>query len=63
MIIDIFRKAYADLVLKFGWKSVVIIYENEESLIRLQELIKIPKTFSGIKLTLRQLDPTTDDYR
>lgn len=41
----------------------MIIYENEESLIRLQELIKIPKTFSGIKITLRQLDPTTDDYR
>jgi hypothetical protein len=28
-----------------------------------QELIKLPKTFTGIHLTLRQLTPDTTDYR
>jgi len=56
-------RAYADFVRQIGWKSFVILYENEESLVRLQELIKLPKTFSGVQITLRQLTPDTLDYR
>ena len=41
----------------------MILYENEEGLVRLQEVIKMPKTFSGMKVTLRQLDMETTDYR
>ena len=41
----------------------MILYENEEGLVRLQEVIKMPKTFSGMKVTLRQLDMESNDYR
>ena len=54
-------KAYADFVRKIGWKSLVILYENEEGLVRLQELIKLPKTFDDdIQITMIQLDNTGD---
>ncbi|XP_032457761.1 glutamate receptor ionotropic, kainate 2 isoform X2 [Nasonia vitripennis] len=33
-------KAYVDLVKAMGWKSFTIIYENNEGLVRLQELLK-----------------------
>ena len=33
------------------WKSFVILYESEEGLVRLQELIKLPKTFSDIRVS------------
>ena len=41
----------------------MILYEAEEGLVRLQEVIKMAKTFSGIKVTLRQLDSDSTDYR
>ena len=41
----------------------MILYENEEGLVRLQEVIKLPKTFSGMQVTLRQLDVESNDYR
>ncbi|XP_023349086.1 glutamate receptor ionotropic, kainate 2 isoform X2 [Eurytemora carolleeae] len=56
-------KAYADFVHIVDWKSFVILYESEEGLVRLQELIKLPKTFSDIRVTLRQLPHGTTDYR
>ena len=56
-------KAYADLIVQYNWKSFVIVYENEESLVRLQEVLKLPKHYEGIKIILKQLDPTSDDYR
>ena len=59
----VLSKAYADLVEEYGWKSLVIVYENEESLIRLQELLKFPKHYEGVKITLKQLNTLTDDYR
>ena len=46
-----------------GWRSLVILYENEEGLVRLQEVIKMPKTFAGMQVTLRQLDVESNDYR
>jgi len=56
-------KAYADLIRAMGWKSFIIIYENEESLVRLQEIIKIPKSFTSHRISLWQLDPYSNDYR
>ncbi len=45
------------------WKSLVILFEDEQSLVKLQELLKLPQTFEDIKITVRQLDLDTDDYR
>jgi ionotropic glutamate receptor len=56
-------QAYASFVKEFNWKSLVVIYENEESLVRLQEILKFPKKFDGFKMVLYQLNPLSDDYR
>lgn len=56
-------QAYADLVKAFGWKSLVLLYENEESMIKLQEVLKYPRHVDTIRLTVRQLYTDTDDYR
>ena len=37
-------------ILQVHWRSLVILYENEEGLVRLQEVIKLPKTFTGVKV-------------
>ena len=39
------------------------MYETEDGLVKIQELLKLPRTFADIKITLRQLTPGTDDYR
>ena len=40
------------------------MYENEESLVRLQEVAKLPKGFdSDLKVTFRQLNTDSTDYR
>ncbi|XP_047500047.1 glutamate receptor ionotropic, kainate 2-like [Penaeus chinensis] len=54
-------KAYLDLVRLFGWKSFCILYEDNEGLVRLQELLKTPPP-NEFKVTIRQL-PRDDDYR
>ena len=46
-----------------GWKSLVILFQNEDSLVRLQELLMLPKSFDDVSINLRQLDLDTDDYR
>ena len=58
-----FLQAYADLVRTLGWKQLVILFQDENSLVRLQELLKLSKSFDDIKISLRQLDLHTDDYR
>ena len=37
-----------------GWKSLVILYETEEGLVRLQEVLRLQNTFraDAIKVTL-----------
>lgn len=50
-----------ELIARFGWKSYTILYEDNQGLIRLQELLKSP-TQSDIKISVRQL-PSDDDYR
>ncbi|XP_012273725.1 glutamate receptor ionotropic, kainate 2 isoform X1 [Orussus abietinus] len=54
-------KAYVDLVKAWGWKSFTIIYENNEGLVRLQELLKAHGP-SEFPITVRQLGEGTD-YR
>jgi len=57
-------KALADFIKKIGWKSLIILYETEEGLVRLQELLRLPQKFEGdIKITVKKLTPGTTDYR
>nr|CAD7453109.1 unnamed protein product [Timema tahoe] len=54
-------KAYVDLVKAWGWKSFTIIYENNEGLVRLQELLKAHGP-SEFPIAVRQLGESSD-YR
>lgn len=54
-------KAYVDLVKAWGWKSFTIIYENNDGLVRLQELLKAHGP-SKFPITVRQLSDS-GDYR
>ena len=56
-------KAFADFVKNANWKSLIVLYETEEGLVKIQELLKLPKTFTSLKITLRHLTPGTTDYR
>ena len=54
-------QAYVQLIERFGWKSYTILYEDNQGLVRLQELLKSP-TQSDVKIVVRQLPPD-EDYR
>lgn len=54
-------KAYVDLVKSWGWKSFTIIYETNEGLVRLQELLKAYGS-TDFPITVRQL-PDGGDFR
>lgn len=54
-------KAYVDLVRSWGWKQFTIIYETNEGLVRLQELLKAHGP-SEYPITVRQLSDN-GDYR
>lgn len=54
-------QAYVDLVKSWGWHSFTIIYETNEGLVRLQELLKAYGS-SEYPITVRQL-PATGDFR
>ncbi|KAK9880188.1 hypothetical protein WA026_010060 [Henosepilachna vigintioctopunctata] len=54
-------KAFVDLVKSWAWKSFTIIYENNEGLVRLQELLKAHGP-SDYPITVRQLS-VGSDYR
>lgn len=54
-------KAYVDLVRAWGWKSFTIIYETNEGLVRLQELLKAHGP-SEFPIAVRQLSDS-GDYR
>ncbi|XP_042864659.1 glutamate receptor ionotropic, kainate 2-like isoform X4 [Penaeus japonicus] len=51
-------KAYMDVLMTLGWRKFCIIYENNNGLIRVQELLKD----HSFQISLRQL-PTSGDYR
>ena len=40
---SVFAQAFSNLLDNLGWKSLVILYENEDSLVKLQEVLKLPK--------------------
>lgn len=54
-------KAYADVVRGWNWKSFTVLYEDEEGLMRLQDVIQLSTT-PIYKVIVRQL-PESDDYR
>lgn len=60
---SVIGKAFADFIKASGWRSCVIIYQNEEGLVKLQELLKLTKTFKDFAVTLKQLTENTLDYR
>ena len=47
-------RAYKAMVESFGWKSLTILYQDNHSLLRLQELLKAPMQ-SNAKIVLRKL--------
>ena len=47
-------QAYVNLIESFGWNSFTILYQDNQGLVRLQELLKAP-TQSDIKIVVRQL--------
>lgn len=49
-------KAFQDLVLKYKWRHFTILYEETESLIKLQELLKLPNEHHDVKIIVQQLD-------
>nr|CAG4638241.1 EOG090X00ST [Cyclestheria hislopi] len=54
-------KAYWDVVRSQGWTSFTILYEDENELYRLQDLLRA-STLAGYKVVVRQLS-SGDDYR
>ncbi|XP_055710635.1 glutamate receptor ionotropic, kainate 2 isoform X2 [Phlebotomus papatasi] len=54
-------KAFVDIVRAWGWKSFTIIYETNEGLVRLQELLKAHGP-NELPITVRQLSDS-GDYR
>ena len=54
-------QAYVELIERFGWRSYTILYEDNQGLVRLQELLKSP-TQSDVRIVVRQL-PADEDYR
>ncbi|CAH2005351.1 unnamed protein product [Acanthoscelides obtectus] len=59
---DTLTKTYYDLITSWGWRHFVILYENDESLQRVGELLKLFGEETVI--VVRQLDPHgISDYR
>lgn len=48
-------KAYWEIIDKWQWKTFTVLYEDDESLLRLSELIITAKN-EGIVVTVEQLD-------
>nr|QRN45439.1 ionotropic glutamate receptor kainate 2-like isoform X3 [Carausius morosus] len=57
-----FGKVFVDLVRYLEWKRFTIIYEDANSLVRLNELLKIYEPKKGT-VTVRQLDRESNNYR
>ncbi|XP_031625101.1 glutamate receptor ionotropic, kainate 2 [Contarinia nasturtii] len=58
---SVLSRALYDIVEFWGWKHFTIIYESNDSLLRLQELLKAQRR-TEYPTTIRQL-PDTNDYR
>lgn len=57
----VLSQAYADVVKGWNWKSFTVLYEDEEGLMRLQDVIQL-STVPNYKVIVRQL-PESNDYR
>lgn len=53
-------RAYVDIVRAWGWKSFTIIYESNEGLVRLQELLKAHGP-SEFPIAVRQVGDQVED--
>lgn len=58
---NVLSHAYADLINYWGWKRFTVIYEDDDGLLRLQEVLKATKG-SEHKITVRRLDPFQTTY-
>lgn len=58
---EILAKAFASLIVDYSWKSFTIIYENDDSLIKLKDVLQIHGPEDS-PITVRQLDEGPD-YR
>ena len=57
-------QAYLALVMAMDWRDYIILYEDNEGLVRLQELLKYPSLAKDMKVTIRQLIAGPgNDYR
>ena len=48
-------KAHKSLILSYGWRTITILYQRHDALIRLAELLKLP-TENEIKIVVQQLN-------
>ncbi|KAL4233054.1 hypothetical protein ACF0H5_007740 [Mactra antiquata] len=53
---NILSRSYADIINYWGWKQFTIIYEDDDGLLRLQEVLKATKA-KDHKITVRKIDP------
>ncbi|XP_037081806.1 glutamate receptor ionotropic, kainate 2-like isoform X1 [Pollicipes pollicipes] len=59
-------KALSDIIRSSGWQSFTVIYEDNQSLMNVQEVLKLTLVDDSIKINLQQLpvkDYRTADYR
>lgn len=55
--------AYIDILLKWQWKSFTILYEDDESLLRMSEILKM-RDNKDFRVVVRELDKNgTGNYR
>ncbi|XP_037079168.1 glutamate receptor ionotropic, kainate 2-like [Pollicipes pollicipes] len=55
-------KAYVDILKTLGWTKFHVLYEDNDSLVRLQEVLQMPDNNNKISASVRQL-PKNKDYR
>uniref|UniRef100_A0A182U976 Glutamate receptor 1 n=1 Tax=Anopheles melas TaxID=34690 RepID=A0A182U976_9DIPT len=58
---DVLSRALADLIVDYSWKSFTIIYDSDEGLMRLKDILQIHGP-SDSPITIRQIDDNPD-YR
>ncbi|XP_021362769.1 glutamate receptor ionotropic, kainate 2-like isoform X3 [Mizuhopecten yessoensis] len=54
-------KAFKALIEYWGWTSFTVLYEDNDGLVRLQEVLKATKG-TDMKVTVRKLDPLVENY-
>lgn len=58
----VLARIFVDIVKELGWKGFTILYENNTSLYRISELLKIYDK-KGYHIIVRQLDKISGNYR